>query len=471
VPAGLIQAGAHGDADESPERPARTRGAGVIGASKSELAIAAVPGDSIARHFAVGAFWALVGAVVSRGLTLASSVLAGRLLGTTGFGEIGMIQSTQGLFGIVAGAGLGMAATKFVAESRSVDPERAGRRVTLATTIALTSGTLMALMLLVLSGVIASSVLNAPHLTGELQVATGLVLFGTINGVQTGALVGFGDFRTLAVLNSIRGVCLCVFLIAGIKFGGVLGGVIGLVVTEAIAVLANHVALRRLLSAAVAGQDRRAAWGELVMMCRFSLLSLLGSICTMSAMWFAYVMLAAQPDGYASLGVFNAAERWRQLLLFLPASFSPVILTMLSNLHGTNERDAYRRLFGLNLAVSIAVVVVPAIGIILCASPAMGLFGDEYRAGWLTLVILSVSSVAVVLNNLLGQILVSKGAIMGRFGLDVLLAAVLAIASWQLIPIYRDQGMALASLVAFAVTSAVLVATTIYFMRAPRNRP
>jgi O-antigen/teichoic acid export membrane protein len=434
------------------------------------LAIAAVPGDSIARHFAVGAFWALVGAVVSRGLTLVSSVLAGRLLGTTGFGEIGMIQSTQGLFGIVAGAGLGMAATKFVAESRSVDPERAGRRVTLATTIAVISGTLMALLLLVLSGVMASGLLNAPHLTVALQVATGLVLLGTINGVQTGALVGFGDFRTLAVLNSIRGVCLCVCLIAGIELGGVLGGVIGLVLTEGIAVLANHVALRRLLPETVAWPDRSAARSESMMMCRFSVLSLLGSICTMSAMWFANVVLVAQPDGYASLGVFNAAERWRQLLLFLPTSFSPVILTMLSNLHGTKDSNGYRRLFGLNLAVSIAVVVVPSIGIILCASPAMGLFGDEYRDGSMTLVILAASSVAVVLNNLLGQILVSKGAIMGRFVLDVLLAAVLAIASWQLIPIYRDQGMALGTLIAFGVTSVALIATTIYVMRTDGNQ-
>jgi O-antigen/teichoic acid export membrane protein len=144
---------------------------------------------------------------------------------------------------------------------------------------------------------------------------------------------------------------------------------------------------------------------------------------------------------------------------------------MLSTLHGTNDPNAYRRLFGLNLAVSIAVVVVPSIGIILFASPAMGLFGDEYRDGWMTLVILSASSVAVVLNNLLGQILVSKGAIVGRFVLDLLLAAVLAIASWQLIPMYRDQGMALGSLIAFAVTSAALIVTTIHFMRTPGNQP
>ena len=446
-----------------------TRLSAVTTAARSGLAISGVPRDSLARHFAIGAFWALVGAVVSRGLTLASSVVAGRLLGTTGFGEIGMIQSTQGLFGIVAGAGLGLAATKFVAEFRSTDPLKTGRCATLATTIALISGSVMALVLLACSGVMASSVLRAPHLTAELQVATGLVLFGTINGVQTGALVGFGDFRTLAVLSSIRGACLCGFLIAGIAVGGVLGGVVGLVLTEAIAVLANQVALRRILPATVTWRDRRAAWSELLPMCRFGGLSLLGSICTMSAMWFANLVLVAQPGGYAALGVFNAAERWRQLLLFLPASFSPVILTTLSNLHGRKDPDAYRRLFGLNLAVSVAVVVVPSIGIMLCAGPAMGLFGDEYRGGWMTLVILSASSVVVVLNNLLGQILVSRGAVMGRFVLDVLLAAVLALASWQLIPIYREQGMALGSLVAFAVTAAALAATTIHFMRASRS--
>ena len=436
----------------------------------STRVLSAVASESIATRFAIGAFWALVGAVLSRGLTLASSVLAGRLLGTTGFGEIGMVQSTQGLFGVVAGAGLGLAATKFVAEFRSTDSARTGRCVTLATTIALVSGALMALVLLALSGVMAGGVLRAPHLTAELRIATGLVLFGTINGVQTGALVGFGDFRTLAVLNTIRGICLCGFLIAGIALDGVRGGVVGLVLTEAVAVLANHLALRRVRPATVAWPDRRAAWGELGLMCRFSGWSLLGSVCTLSAMWFANLVLVAQPDGYGALGVFNAAERWRQLLLFLPASLSPVILTMLSNLHGRSEPDAYRRLFGLNLAVSVGAVVIPSMAVMWWAAPAMGLFGDEYAGGRTTLVILSASSVAVVLNNLFGQVLVSRGAVRGRFLLDALLAATLALASWQLIPAYREEGMALGSAIAFAVTAVALIATTVHLTGAAGHR-
>jgi O-antigen/teichoic acid export membrane protein len=436
----------------------------------STRVLSASVSESITTRFAIGAFWALVGAVLSRGLTLASSVLAGRLLGTTGFGEIGMIQSTQGLFGVVAGAGLGLAATKFVAEFRSTDSARTGRCVTLATGIALSSGALMALVLLALSGPMAETVLRAPHLSAELRIATGLVLFGTLNGVQTGALVGFGDFRTLAVLSAIRGSCLCGFLIAGIALGGVRGGVVGLVLTEAIAVLANHLALRRRRPAPGRWPDRRAAWGELRLMCRFSGWSLLGSICTMSAMWFANLVLVAQPDGYAALGLFNAAERWRQLLLFLPASFSPVILTMLSNLHGRREPDAYRRLFGLNLAVSVGAVVIPSIVVMWWAGPAMGLFGEAYGGGRMTLIILSASSVAVVLNNLFGQVLVSRGAVRGRFLLDALLAAVLALASWWLIPLYREEGVALGNAIAFAVTAVAVVATAVRFTAATARR-
>ena len=442
----------------------------VIAEAKSSLDVPVENNDSVRRRFAIGAFWALVGAVISRGLTLAASVVAGRLLGTTGFGEVGMIQSTQGLFGVLAGAGMGLAATKFVAEYRATDRAKAGRCVSLALLVALAAGALASVVLLVISSAVASSVLHAPHLVTELQIATGLLFFGTLNGVQTGAIVGLGNFRTVAILNIIRGVCLFVMLIVGIYLAGVMGGVIGLVVTEGIAVLVNQIALQRLLPElrmASGGRTPRdsATWNELITMCRFSGFALLGSICTTLALWFSNVVLVSQTDGYAALGIFNAADRWRQLLLFLPATISPLILSMLSNLHGKNDPAAYRQLVSANLWISVIVVLVPSAGIALGAPLAMGLFGEEYRDGWMTLVILAASSIAVVFNNVLGQILVSQGAIWGRFLLDVLLAVVLALVCWQLIPLYHDQGMAWGHLAAYAVTAIALVLPAIYYIK------
>jgi len=96
----------------------------------------------------------------------------------------------------------------------------------------------------------------------------------------------------------------------------------------------------------------------------------------------------------------------------------------------------------------------------------MLVFGEEYRAGWMTLAVLAVSSVAVAMNNALGQILVSKGGIWSRFLLDVFLSAVLALTSWILIPQLRDLGMAVSSLIAYGATALVLSWPVVHCMRA-----
>lgn len=427
-------------------------------------AIAGSHDKSITICLAAGVFWSLLGAVVSRGLTLVASIMAARTLGAAGFGELGMIQNTQGLFGVLAGAGLGLAATKFVAEFRTVDPMKAGRCIILATLISVIAGLLGASILFVYAGELAVSVLKAPHLVGELQVATGLILFGAVNGVQTGALAGLGDFRTVARLSILRGACLFFALVIGIREAGVMGGVIGLVVTEALAVGASQVALARVFPLrwkdAFTGPD---ALVDITAMLRFSGLAISASLATTLAFWFVNVLLVNERDGYVALGVFNAADRWRQVLLFLPAAFSPILLSMLSNMHGKNEVDGFRKLFQVSLLVNIAVVVLPAVGLILLAPHAMNLFGNGYREGSMTLIILSGSALAAVLNNILGQVLISKGAMGWRFAMDILLSSMLSFVAWLLVPTWREQGLALAYLISYSVTAAALIVPAIWY--------
>jgi O-antigen/teichoic acid export membrane protein len=443
----------------------------VTSASQTQLPARAAPDGerSVHARFAFGALWSVFGAVASRGLTLAGFVLASRALGAAGFGEVGMVQSTQGLFGVLAGGGLGLAATKYVAEYRTADRSRAGRCFALALLVAVVSGGAGAAVLFAFAGPMAENVLGAPHLGAELRVATGLLLFGAIGGVQTGAINGLGEFRTAALLAIFRGACVLAALVAGVRLGGVLGAVLGLVAAEAAGVVANHLALRRLFPQAWDGGAGPAAWRELAVVARFAGMAVLGSIATTLALWLGNTLLVSRPGGYAALGVFNAAERWRQLLLFLPAAVSPIILSMLSHLHGSADRGAYRRLLGVNLCASAAVVLVPAAGLAALAPLAMGVFGEEYRSGATTLVILTASAVAMVFNTLLGQVLVSKGAIWWRTALDVLLAAVLVLVAWKAVPSARDEGLALAHLAAYGVTAVALVMPVMFYLRQQRN--
>ena len=62
---------------------------------------------------------------------LIASMVVARILGKNEFGELGMIQSTVGMLGVFAGFGLGLTATKHVAELKHSNPERTGRILSL----------------------------------------------------------------------------------------------------------------------------------------------------------------------------------------------------------------------------------------------------------------------------------------------------------------------------------------------------
>src|ERR1035437_1760311 len=146
--------------------------------------------DSLRGRFARGAVWSLIGAVISQGSNLAASVITARLLGREQFGEYGMIQSTVGMLGVFAGLGLGVTATKYVAEFRTLNPERAGRIIALGCAVAIVLGGLLALCLLAYAPVLAAKTLHAPGLADELRIASLLLFFNALNGAQTGALSG-----------------------------------------------------------------------------------------------------------------------------------------------------------------------------------------------------------------------------------------------------------------------------------------
>ena len=82
---------------------------------------------TIRSRLAHGVLWSLVGAVASQAFSLVAQIIAAHILGKSDFGRLGIINNTAGMFGVLAGFGLGLAATKFIAQYRITDPERAGR--------------------------------------------------------------------------------------------------------------------------------------------------------------------------------------------------------------------------------------------------------------------------------------------------------------------------------------------------------
>jgi len=398
-------------------------------------------------------YWSLLGAILSRGITFLGAVLLARTLNIQGFGEFSIIQSTLSFLGVFSVAGFAITATKYVAQHRSISPTDASQYISVALVLSLCSGVIVTVVTLLLAPEIANHAIGKKELTDGILIAAPLTLFSAVTGVQTGVLIGLEDFRGVAIVNFSRAIAqLCLLLLGAIAWGlpGALGGMaLGEAICMAVAGKVLKTA-RRILGAPEAGT--KLEWEKLKRFVAFSFPAFLASIVTQPAIWFSNLILVRQPDGISALAVFNAADRYRQMLLFLPISLAPIVLAMLSNLHGSDTRREYGLVFRLSLVVTLATVLIPSILIMALSSWFLGLFGESYQGGEWTLITLSASSIFVALNTVLGQPLVSAGHMWWRFAMDALLAAALVVFSIVLVPTYRDVGLAASNLAAFGIT-------------------
>lgn len=415
-----------------------------------------LPADSLRQRFKAGAFWSLAGGIFSRGSVLAASVGCARLLGTTGFGQLGMVQSTAGMFGIFAGLGLGLTATKYVAEYRVKDRDRAGRILALSAVVAVISGALMTGALILGASFLAKHTLGAPSLAGQLAIGSGLIMFGAMNGAQTGALTGLEAFQSIARVNLWTGISTLILVMGGTWYGGLRGAVWALVAAIAVNWLLNNVAIRRECARAQISYQFLSCAGEWRILYRFSLPAFLASIVVGPAMWLCNMWLVRQPSGFAAMGLYTAADKWRLVILFVPTTVAGMALPMLSNLHGDGDHVGYSRISDANLLVNLGLTVLPAAAIAICAVPILAAYGSTYRAGWPILVILAFSAVPEALNNVLGFELISKGRVWWRLAFDALLAGTLVAFSWWAIPRWGAMGLAVGYGLAFSVVSAGL---------------
>jgi O-antigen/teichoic acid export membrane protein len=364
-----------------------------------------------------------------------------------------MIQSTAGMFGIFAGLGLGLTATKYVAEFRRQDPAKAGRILALSASAAFVFGGMITVLLILLAPFLAKNVLATPQLAAPLAIGSGLVFFGAMNGAQTGALAGFEAFKTIASVNVLSGVASFPLIVLGVWRGGLQGAVWGSVAALAINWALNNRALRRECESANVSYRLASCHRELSILHRFSLPAFLASIVVGPAIWVCNALLVRQPQGYAQLGIYTAADKWRLLILFVPTSVFAMVLPVLSNLYGEGNSVDFRKVFRANLQLNASLALLAALLIAAFAAPIMAIYGNSFRGGRLVLIVLAFSALPEALNAILGQPLIAAHLMWWRFAFDLLLVAVLVTLAWVLIPKWGALGLAVSYGLAYAVTS------------------
>jgi len=303
-----------------------------------------------------GVFWTSIGNVVSSLATLASSLVLAKIVGAVHFGKFSVIQSILAVFLMLSGPSLGFLATKHIAEHWRLNPRRAAAILKLSNLSALILSAVIAGALLLLSPYLAGHIMRTPELRPELYLSAAILLFTGVNGAQLGALSGFEAFREVAIVNIFKGVFTFLLVAVGSYYGGIRGAIIGLAaVSMLVCAFSNHY-MANLQSRYDLPQISRAdLLAEMELLFSFSLPNWLFSIVTSLANLWTYIMVSRIPQGYAQMGIFNAANQFFLMLNFLPMIIWQVSLPVLSGVSDKKDflklRKSYRKLIVINLSV------------------------------------------------------------------------------------------------------------------------
>ncbi len=404
-------------------------------------------------RLARGAFWSLAGSFISRGLGLLAAILVGRMLGRDDYGALGIIQNTIGMFGTLAGFGMGLTANKHVAEFKRSDPARAGRIIGAAGALAwLTSG-IMAVVLFLAAPWLATHTLAAPHLAGLLRLGAVLLLLSGINGAQTGALSGFESFKAIARINLISGLLSFPLMLVGAWRGGLAGVVWALIAVQSL----NNVLCYRAVRAESArcqvpirlrntAEDRRLFWS-------FSLPAVLTGVLNSLVSWGASALVVNQAGGYGDMGLYNAALRVKLLPeMFLGMLIAPM-LPILSESFGKNDHHTFQRTLQFNFTLALLIIV--PVSLIQAAAPALTLlpFGAGYREGLETVQWLMLHAVGYALIFPMSSILISMGEMWFSWIVNLIYAVLFGLGAWWLVPRHGAAGYAAAMVLAYLIAN------------------
>ncbi|MCP4182025.1 MAG: hypothetical protein GY761_01695 [Hyphomicrobiales bacterium] len=148
------------------------------------------------------------------------------------------------------------------------------------------------------------------------------------------------------------------------------------------------------------------------------------------------------------MGMFNAANQWFIMMLFLPGIFGNVILPVLSDQLGQNDTRGSSKTLLLSIKLNV-IIVTPLVLISCIASPfIMSLYGEEFAAGWPTLVVVLLTAGLLAIQTPVGQIIAASGRMWTGFAMNSGWAIVFVVSTVMLVD-FGSLGLAIARMISY----------------------
>ena len=384
-------------------------------------------------------------------MVLVSGILCAHILGKGEYGELGIIRTTVGMFTILGTAGLGLMATKYISQYKSVDTFKVASIYSLTSRFAILTGTVVTILIIVLSPVLAEKTLHAPNLTNSIRVASLMLFVSVINGAQNGTLYGFEDYKSIAINTLVGSLFESGLMLLGAKIYGVFGALLGFGSGYIVLYILNKRSISKCFRQyGVKVTKNSLQRQDIKLLLSFSLPALLSSLLVAPTIWLIKTMLV-RSDGFDELANFEAADYWKTLILYIPYAIGTIVLPILSDSKTSSNPSAYWRIIKYNILINGLVSLLISLFIVLFSPWLTSLFGSNYTDN-ITLSILACSTIFTSISNVIGLSITSRSLMWQGFLLNLIWALLTIGLSYYFISLgFGASGLAIAVLLAYII--------------------
>ncbi len=405
-----------------------------------------VKSSDIAKRLLSGAFWSFTGTALGKFLVLLTGIICARILGKEQFGALGMVRSTIGMFIILGAGGIGVTATRFIAFYRKQETSHAASIYRLSTVFSITLAIITGLLLIGFTGLLAERVLKSSELAYPLIIGIIVLFFSILNSSENGTLAGLEDFRSIAINTLVGSFVESVGMVVGAYYWQVEGAIAGFGLGILVMYLCNkHSALKGLQKAGIMTSQQQVRKEDWQLLYKYSIPATLSALTVTPVYWFIRSILV-RSDGYGELGIFEAADQWKVIILFVPGAISQIVLPIMSSIK--DSRQFFRTLMG-NLVIIGVVSTLLAASIWLLAPIIMPLYGKTFTdMGPLTW--LAISTIPTALAQIMEMTMYSRDKVWISLIFNILWGAATIVFSYVFLQDHLGaKGLAMAILVAY----------------------
>jgi len=413
--------------------------------------------SSLSKRLFEGMSWTLIGNIFGKFIQLLAFIFVARIVGKQEYGQISIIRSTLNMFLVFSSAGMGVTATRYIAMYRTSNPHRAFEIYSFSLKTVFLIGLIISVLVFLLSSYISEYQLNNLHLSEALKIGAVILFLMTLSSVQMGALNGFERFKEMGIISALNGIVQLISVVLGAYFWGINGVISGLGVTNLALALQLWFSLKKDISeirTAEKNKDEKKLDTSSIFL-KFSLPAVLQGLVVIPVLWWVKTFLIDHA-GYGEMATFDVAEQWYYVVLFVPNSLGTILLPLLTNTNYNGSKGQYNKLLKINMLINVIVTFIIAAGVALFSPLIYKFYGKEFTE-YQPLLILLITVVICAVNNVLGQVITSKGKMWLGFGINALWAIWLIIFSVIFVGKYQmgATGLAYALLISYTLHSIV----------------